>query len=137
MLIEAILLRSIKRKNSSKRGDLADELPGFQDFVAPLNQIKDSTCAAPKNPKKSGGSQNDERNPQNLDPPAPSQSKKRYDYELSTDGYCFFLGVLSPLYPIAICCDGDTKGPGGFTAIVRGCTPCKFLNIRGLQMIAQ
>ena len=60
--------------------DLADELPGFKDFVAPLNQIEDSTCVAPKNPSKPEGSNPDGRNQRNSDLPAPLSDQQRYQY---------------------------------------------------------
>lgn len=111
--------------------DLADELPGFQDFVAPLSQIKDSTCAAPKVPKGSqgGGGGGGGRNPQNLDSPAQFRLEEKIRYGVSTDGYCYFMDddFVSVLYPIALCCDGGTNRPlETFQAFVQGCTPCKF-----------
>lgn len=110
--------------------DLADELPGFKDFLAPLNQIKDSTCVAPKNPQQPGGSNPGGQNRQNSDLPAPLPDQKRYQYQVAVYGTCYFMGVVSPLHPLALCCDGLREG-----ANVHDCDNCKFRNTWDLQMI--
>lgn len=103
--------------------DLADELPGFNEFVAPLNQLQDSTCVAPQKSPKSGPPSRGGGNQ-----PMPwihsDLLSSAYDYSVTDDGACWFMGVVSTFYPLALCCDGVEE-----VFDVHGCDYCKFLNI--------
>lgn len=106
--------------------DLANEIPGFQDFIAPLNKLQDSTCSAPNTPK-SGNSNSNSGGP---NPPnggnqqgsdlAPLLNSERIKTKLRDDGSCY-LGFAGPGYSIALCCNGMREGIN-----VHGCDRREF-----------
>ena len=104
--------------------DLADDIPGFQDFIAPLNKLQDSSCSAPNTPK-SGNSNNggpnppNGGNPQGSDLQAPLLNSERLKISLRDDGSCNLFA--EPRYIIALCCSGDREGLN-----VHGCNSREF-----------
>ena len=105
--------------------DLADDIPGFNDFIAPLKKLQDSTCVAPgssQQPKGSNGSGGDGggQNPKNSDLQAPILDSIRQETEVKS-GKCSGLPGVLARYTIPLCCDGEREGVN-----VHDCYYCRF-----------